>query len=302
MIRALNSHLKIPASVLIQRKDEEDQTEVVDWDRFPIKAIIDFGWIKAPEKFSNLESEDILKPLFSFPGTLKPQSLLLRSSNHIRSARSMDEYALRAWSARVVTLASKNSVIVPYQPDILTFEFLRGLTKLSSSETGPLEVIEKLKNHGINVIVERHLPRTYIDGAAIIVDPSNPIIGLTLRYDRIDNFWFTLIHELAHLALHLNSENNIYFDDMDIDAEEDQREREANEFASEILIPKELWNKSPASRLRSSVAAEHLAKQLGISPAIVAGRMQHEFKAFKLFTNLVGRGKVRRFFPEVRWE
>ncbi|MCK5593601.1 ImmA/IrrE family metallo-endopeptidase, partial [Candidatus Bathyarchaeota archaeon] len=144
-------------------------------------------------------------------------------------------------------------------------------------------------------------PRIYLDGAAIMPVKSNPVIGLTIRYDRIDNFWFTLMHELAHLALHLDSESDIFYDDLDIEAEDDPREREANQLAGEVLIPYDTWEKSPASRLRSPQAAEHLAKQLNIHPAIVAGRMQHEFKAYQLLRNLVGTGKVGRLFPEVNW-
>ena len=48
-----------------------------------------------------------------------------------------------------------------------------------------------------------HLPRTHLDGAALKSHEGRPVIGLTLRYDRIDNFWFTLLHELAHVGLHL---------------------------------------------------------------------------------------------------
>jgi HTH-type transcriptional regulator/antitoxin HigA len=109
------------------------------------------------------------------------------------------------------------------------------------------------------------------------------------------------MHELAHLALHFDGESDIFYDDLDIEAEDDPREREANQLAREALIPYDAWESSPASRLRSPQAAEYLAKQLNIHPAIVAGRMQHEFKAYQLLRNLIGKGKVRRLFPEVNW-
>ncbi|MDO9333718.1 MAG: ImmA/IrrE family metallo-endopeptidase [Dehalococcoidales bacterium] len=301
MIRALHSGLRIPANVLIQEQNANEETEIIDWDKFPIKQMIDWGWIASPQHPSSLNAEELLRPLFAGAGSLRPQSILLRSSNHIRSARSMDEYALRAWAARVLALASKNPVEVQYKPGTLTIEFLREVTHLSISDTGPLIARDFLRERGIQIIIERYLPRTYLDGAAIIVSKLNPVVGLTLRYDRIDNFWFTLMHELAHLALHLDSESSIYFDDLDIDAEEDPRESEANQLAGEALIPQEAWSKSPASRLRMPEAAEHLAKQLNIHPAIVAGRMQHEFKAYQLLSNLVGHHKVRELFPETNW-
>lgn len=295
MIRALSSGLGIPANVLIQEQNQDD----IDWDRFPIKQMIAWGWIPAPEHPRSTRSEEILRPFFAEAGNLQLQAVFYRSSSHIRSGRSMDDYALTAWSARVSARASANPLAVQYKVGILTEEFIRNVAQLSVSETGPLLAIDFLREQGIQVVVERHLPRTYLDGAVIMTDKLSPVVGLTLRHDRIDNFWFTLIHELAHLSLHLDNESSIFYDDLDMEAEDDPREREADHLAGEALIPDEAWNQSPASHLRSPEAAEHLAKQLNIHPAIVAGRMRHEFKAYRLLNNLVGHKKVRRLFPEV---
>ena len=54
--------------------------------------------------------------------------------------------------------------------------------------------------HGIPLVIERHLPRTYLDGAALRLGDGRPVVALTLRYDRIDSFWFCLLHELAHVG------------------------------------------------------------------------------------------------------
>jgi HTH-type transcriptional regulator/antitoxin HigA len=150
--------------------------------------------------------------------------------------------------------------------------------------------------------VEPHLSHTYLDGAAILIFAERPIIGMTLRHDRLDNFWFTLMHEAAHVALHYGVENRDFIDDLDVEASDDPREREADALAGQALIPDDAWRKSPASRLRSPEAAQHLAKVLGIHPAIVAGRMRHEWKAFRLLNNLVGHREVRRHFSEIKWE
>ncbi len=300
MIRALNSGLKIPAGILIQARGQED-SDVIDWGRFPIKQMVDWGWIAAPKPSESKKPEDILRPFLAAAGSLRPQSILCRSSCHVRSAREMDDYAFTAWSARVLALASKNPVAVQYKPGSLTIGLLHEVAHFSTSDTGPLLVKEFLRGYGVQIIVERHLPHTYLDGAAIMVDKFEPVVGLTLRYDRIDSFWFTLMHELAHVALHLANENDVFYDDLDIEAEDDPREREANQLAAEALIPSEAWENSLARHLRSPQAAEHLANQLRIHPAIVAGRMQHEFKAYQLLRNLVGNHQVRRLFTEVNW-
>lgn len=52
--------------------------------------------------------------------------------------------------------------------------------------------------HHIHLVCLEPLPRTHLDGAALQLADGTPVIGLTLRYDRVDNFWFCLLHELAH--------------------------------------------------------------------------------------------------------
>src|SRR3546814_17718699 len=61
-----------------------------------------------------------------------------------------------------------------------------------------------LNSAGVRVVVERHLPKTYLDGAAMLLDGKDAIIALTLRHDRLDNFWFVLFHELGRIVRHRN--------------------------------------------------------------------------------------------------
>ena len=212
----------------------------------------------------------------------------------------MDIYALKAWTARVIIEADKIEA-PPFQAECLTSQFMTKVAKLSVRADGPKAAQEFLIAHGIRVVVERHLPHTYLDGAAILVINERPIIGLTIRHDRLDNFWFTLFHELAHIALHLGSEETQFIDDLDVDAQGDSKENEADHLAGETLIPTSVWAKSPASKFRSPSAALHLAKELGIHPAIVAGRMRHHWKEYRLLNQVVGRGTVRQHFPNVKW-
>ncbi|MCH8013096.1 MAG: ImmA/IrrE family metallo-endopeptidase [Candidatus Marinimicrobia bacterium] len=302
MIRALHSGLGIPAKVLLQGHDISVLNDTgIEWNKFPLGQMIARGWINKQVLNVQDESEVVLRRFFAPLG--KPSSIvtLFRQTDHIRSARSMDDYALVAWTGRIIMRAMEDAPRVKYVPRTVNIEFMRNVARLSWSESGPLLAKEFLMKHGIPLIVEPHLPRTHLDGASILINSNMPIIGLTLRYDRIDNFWFSLMHELAHISAHIDEGIGQFYDDLDVDDQNDTRELEADQLAGEALIPKEAWEKSPASRLRSPEAAEHLAKQLGIHPAIVAGRMRYEFKAYRLLNNLVGHRQVRPLFSETTW-
>ena len=82
----------------------------------------------------------------------------------------------------------------------------------------------------------------------------------------------------------------------------DVREREADAMAAESLIPRSIWSRSDAARLRTAAAVESLANELRISTAIVAGRIRRETGNYKILTKHLGQGEVRRHFPDVVWD
>jgi len=81
---------------------------------------------------------------------------------------------------------------------------------------GPKRAVEALNEHGVAVVYAKHLPKTHLDGAAMRTKEGVPVIGLTLRYDRLDNFWFCLLHEVAHIWKHVSSENSFFVDDLSL--------------------------------------------------------------------------------------
>lgn len=127
------------------------------------------------------------------------------------------------------------------------------------------------------------------------------MIGLTLRYDRIDNFWFCLLHELAHVGLHLDhGDGAIFVDDLTLcnvtGAGEDRREAQADEWAAEALIPREAWETSTVRDNPTPMAVMNLAHTLHVHPAVIAGRVRRERRDYRLLSQFVGTGAVRRQF------
>ncbi|NQU26607.1 MAG: ImmA/IrrE family metallo-endopeptidase, partial [Candidatus Nealsonbacteria bacterium] len=301
MIRSLHRNLGIPASALLQERDPSVLEESgIDWSRFPVREIVARGWVTTQVRNVREGAEEIVRDLYAKLGKSKPAVAMFRKTKHVRSARSMDDYALDAWSARVAIRAKEDPPPVPFESGTVNLDFMQEVARLSWSKSGPLLAQEYLRRHGIPLIIEPHLPRTYLDGAAILVEVERPIIGLTIRHDRIDNFWYCLMHELAHIACHLDA-GVCFFDDLDVEDQGNAREEEADELAGEALIPNDVWQKSSAKSYRAPEAAEHLAKELRIHRAIVAGRMRHDSNNYRILNQLVGHRQVRRLFPEVKW-
>ena len=143
-------------------------------------------------------------------------------------------------------------------------------------------------------MILEHLPGTYLDGAAICRGDGAPVIALTLRHDRIDNFWFTLLHEFCHVSQHLTDDRPLILDDLDLKSS-DEMEEEADLFAQNALIPHDIWEKHVSTEMGTE-ELELIATKAKIHPAIAAGRWQREHSDYRRFAKKLGRGEVRRQF------
>lgn len=207
----------------------------------------------------------------------------------------LDDFATHAWIGHLTQKALDCPRATAFQPSSIDRRFLASLAQLSSLADGPARALNAVREQGICVILESGLPGMSVDGASFHVAGAPPVMALTVRHDRLDNFWFTLFHELGHIALHLGEPS----DDIFVDAEEDngsdevEAEAEADAFAKDSLIPRNIWLRSDAYRLGSEASVVALARQLGIHPAIVAGRIRYERRDFRIFNDLIGRAQVR---------
>ena len=181
--------------------------------------------------------------------------------------------------------------------------FLKRVARLSPHADGPRRAQKLLAKHGIPLVIVRHLNKTYLDGATLRLGDGRPVIGLTLRYDRVDNFWFCLLHELAHVGRHLDhNQGDTFVDDQTLRKMEgervDPRETQADEWAEEALIPQKKWEAGAIQNQLKPQAVMNLANELQIHPAIVAGRVRYERQNYRLLTQFVGTGEVRWQFPD----
>lgn len=300
MIRALHQGLGIPAEVLLQEEGAKISAPRYDLKKYPFKEMFNegyFNFFNGTLQEAKEAKEELLDRLFSVFQGLTFEKAIPRSS----AAEKMDEFALEAWQARALVLAEEQE-LPPYVPNSLNDEDMKHLVKLSAFEEGPDLAKKFLQKRGVAFVILKNLPHTYLDGACFKSPSERPIIGLTLRHDRLDNFWFTLFHELGHLNLHLNKNNFAFFDDTESQHSRvhDAHESEANDFASNRLIPNDLWKqwRRANSGIVSRDEIRSFADRLGISPAIVAGRLRWETSDYLKYSAMLGSKTVKNLFQQ----
>ncbi|MDY6839696.1 MAG: transcriptional regulator [Thermodesulfobacteriota bacterium] len=302
MMRSLNKGLGISAEVLLKEPgaDFPDEMQDMEWSRFPVVEMAKRGWIRAGADIKE-KAEELIRDFVTQAGGLESVPTgFFRHGIRGRYNPKMDLYSLTAWCIRVLSLARKNPLKTRYMKGSIRLSTLQEVARLSYFDNGPLLAREYLEKHGIHLIVVPHLPKTYLDGAAMLLSDETPVIGLTLRYDRIDNFWFCLLHELAHVSKHLSTSDRLIIDDLDLRGREgeadDIMEKEADEMTTDGLIPKRIWDKRPIAGKATSSEVYTLAAKLKIHPAIIAGRIRYEQNNYKLLSRHVGNKQVRKHF------
>ncbi|MFQ4140105.1 HigA family addiction module antitoxin [Nodosilinea sp. PGN35] len=233
----------------------------------PVAEMIKRGWIQAADSIDVLEQEVCRFFEIDQIGDVPNLAVNCRQSEN----RDPEIQAQLAWMKRVE--------IVVRDQKLPTFDRAKleaaipEILALSSKAENVALVPDKLLSLGIHFAVVPHLGKTYLDGAAFYIE-SRPVIALTLRYKRIDNFWFTLMHELGHIfAGHKGS----YLDNMD-NLEVNQEETEANQLATNWLL-----NSHELSILVKTTAPyfsvekiQKFALDQNRHPGILVGRLQKD--------------------------
>ena len=236
----------------------------------PVKDMIRRGWIGASGSLDVLE-RGILS-FFDLPNLQETPSFGAHAS---RKSTSYEEVtaAQCAWLFRAMHLSQYASAGQFNASDLES-----GLGELRSLLWAPNEarhIPQVLGELGIRFVVVEHLPGTKIDGASFWLN-DNPVIAVSIRFDRIDNFWFTLMHEIGHLADQRGAMDT-EMESVRYDSERPADELMADAFATGHLVPSEALESFIArvSPLYTTERIEGFAKRWQIHPGIVVGQLQH---------------------------
>ena len=171
-----------------------ENADNVCWQEFPAKEMLRRRWFDLPQGTDLIEAT---KTYFLQAAGAHFASALHRKK--MRGENPPNEHALLAWQARILERARRRIKEWELPPFELDDRWLPELVALTRRQDGPRRARKLLARKGIALVTEEHLQGTYLDGAAMLGYSDHPVIGLTLRYDRTDNFWFVLFHELGHV-------------------------------------------------------------------------------------------------------
>jgi HTH-type transcriptional regulator/antitoxin HigA len=281
-IRALHQHLGIPVTSLIGASKHEPAAGRSSTSRAAERKLRWLGVIKAKENLAGFLSRSKISA---------PAVAMLRKTRTERTNAKTDMAALEAWCAAVFVRAEKITIKKTKISD--PEKAARQLAQLSLLPDWQDQLVAALHRMGIILVALEHLPGTFLDGAAMCRADSIPVIALTLRHDRLDNFWFTLLHEFAHVVCHLSPDQQMFLDDLDV-ASSEAIEAEADSFARNALIPPALWKQIDKDSSTEKVL--EVAEKAGVHPAIAAGRWRFEYSDYRRFSKLIGRGEVKTAF------
>lgn len=228
--------------VALKGPNDEVQVKSKIYKYVPVAELIKRKWFKKTNKIEDLQRqvEEFLGKSIAdleafYDGSKKTFAANFRKSE---AHKQFNDYAAETW-CHMVELCSGRFEVPAYKKAKLETIYDR-INEYTVAKDGVEQFLEDLNESGVKFMVLPHLQKTYIDGAAFLIDKS-PVIVYTGRYKRLDNFWFTVAHEIAHVLKHLNKNQTRIIDDIHSgDKTGDIKEKEADDLAKQHLKLEEI--------------------------------------------------------------
>lgn len=257
-------------------------------NKYPIRDMMLRNWIQPSEDTQILESQLLRyfeinflseQPRFATVAATKRSDIENQELNHLQIA----------WLYRVKHIAEGMRV-----PKYSEKKLRAALTQLKNYRAAPEEIRHiphLLEECGVRFVIVEPLPSSKIDGVCLWLDDS-PVIGMSLRFDRIDNWWFVLRHEIEHVLKEDGKDSAIV--DSDLYTNEELKdlppmEEAANYAAADFCVPRNLLDDFVARKgpLFSRQAVLLFARSLKVHPGLVVGQLQRRIGRYDLFRPLL---------------
>lgn len=251
--------------------------------RFPVTLLLKRGWIEPAKDIGTLE-ERVLA--FYRLSTLEAEPAFRCAARRTQAQEPLTSVQL-AWLFRVRQLAE--AMGVPAFDERRLRQELPRLRQFLFEPEGVEQVAPLLTSCGVRFVIVEHIPASKIDGVCFWLDSGSPVIGMSLRLDRIDNFWFVLAHELAHVLYRHAKEEAIVDTEVELASDSDEDERIANQFAADFCVPAAamrdfLLRNQPMFRQEQVL---NFARYMHLHPGLVIGQIQRHTGRWELLRPLL---------------
>ncbi|PHR71499.1 MAG: hypothetical protein COA66_09195 [Arcobacter sp.] len=212
-----------------------------------------------------------------------------------RKSNSSNDILTNMWMSQVQKKAKLKfigNVNVPFKK--LSKQDLKDIAECSYVEESVEVIVDYLyEKYGIILVIVSNIEGMKTDGATFLLENQIPVIGMSLRINRYDYFWFTLMHELSHVYLHLFDrklpiiDNNLFGDETH-SQETDEIEIEANTLARDSLIPRRIWAKCKARKYQKDEdGLLEFSNKYKVHKSIVAGFIRYEQMNYKIYNKFI---------------
>lgn len=284
-----------------REKDADIKSEI--FTRMPIKDMVKKGWLNGFKTTAELEAEvlqfwDWETLQFEKVDELINEYCLTRKSE---AFDHFNEYYKTTWYQMAKNVA-KSFLKTDYNPKDLNNLFNQ-INEFTVRENGISDFLHELEKIGVVFFVLPHLQKTYLDGAAFMYE-NNPVIVYTGRYKRIDNFWFTVAHEIAHVLKHLSKSGQFILDNLKDKSERtSEMESEANAIAAEKLKHEEILDYLEDSlNYLTTTKVEECAKELAIHESIIIGKLAYEGEISYRNIHLYNENVLNEIPEQYKWK
>lgn len=212
-----------------------------------------------------------------------------------RKRADANDFIISTWAAKVYQKSLKILALSrPSKFKSIEKPDLEEIGHMSIDNSIIMEMPELLLRYGIVLVYEAATNSLKADGVTFISETGHLVIGISFRFSRIDHFWFTLMHELAHAHLNYNNADDI---SKTIDLKSTKFETgeiAANKLAKQSFVKKHIWANCQPKYDRTSESIFEFSKSIKVHPAIIAGMLQYEENNYSIYRDIVDSVDVRK--------
>lgn len=284
----LQKSYELAQARIVAREDPGLRNRALLFGNLPVPEMIKRGWIDVNDLRDFSKVEAALTKFFGV-NSVTDIEIFPHAAKKTNVAGNATPAQI-AWLHRVRQIAAE-MLVGRYSPDAVTAAISKLKNLLCSAEAAR-KVPRILAECGIRYTIVESLPGAKVDGVCFWLNDASPVIGMSLRYDRIDNFWFVLRHELEHvLRLHGRSAMML---DAELEGERagvgeniPEEERQANQAAAEFCVPERsiasfIARKNPIFTERDLIG---FSRTVQVHPGLVAGQLQRRLDRYDRFRN-----------------